>query len=380
VTGKDPIRRRFAVDVPVTSDRKPPSEFRIFAAGLNQSEQGPCVFDDLSAQSVMAEYVAHGKPTLIDYNHGTEFPYPDPDQAISAGEFTPAVRNGELWATDIHWTTRAAEYLANGEYRLFSPCFFMDCETLRVMRIISVALTNRPALDNIAPLVAASANTHRETTMDYEKLYTEAKARIDALETENKTLRSTSAIVVSLSAAAGMRADGSPAELPTLVQAAFSFRGEVIKLTAQENPAQALGVLAAWRDKAATADRLTAEKAALELTTLSAQLDGALDQASKDGKLPPALREMEKRAALAFGGGNPSKDGIDWLTAKFAAALPVVNVQATTQAATGAAGVVTLSAVEMEAAKRHGITAERALEAKQKMQFGGAAHRDSADA
>jgi len=367
------IRCRFAADLPTTADRTPPTEFRIFAAGLNQSEQGPCVFDDVSSESVMREYQEHGKPTLLDFNHGTEYPFPDPEMAISAGEFTPEIRNGELWATNIKWTDRAAEYLRKGEYRLFSPCFAMDPETLRVMRIISVALTNRPALDNIEPLVAASANGKGQT-MTTEDQVRKLEARVAELETENRTLRAACTAIVTMSAAMGIKSSTAVDELPGAVQAAVTFRDSVVKLTGDKNPDVALGTLSTWQTKAATADRLTLEKADLEIKALSGAIDAAIDQATKVGKVPPALKESERSAALAFGGGKPSQAGVDWLVGRFKAMSPVVKTDGNGEKQTeGGAEVVTLSAIEVEAAKRHGITLERAIDAKKRLNYGGPA-------
>lgn len=136
------------------------TEFRIFRAGVNRSEKGTFVFDSAAADSVMREYKSHGKPLLLDYNHGSTLFDPTPEQGVAAGEFTPEIRDGELWATRIRWTPRAAQMLAAREYRLFSPYFEHEPATGRILRLVNVALTNLPALDDIAPLMAASA-AHR---------------------------------------------------------------------------------------------------------------------------------------------------------------------------------------------------------------------------
>jgi phage I-like protein len=135
-----------------------PTEFRIFRVGINHSEKGDFLFDAESATSVMAEYRAHGKPMLLDYNHGTTLLAPTPEQAISAGQFIPEVRADGLWATAIKWAERARAFLAAAEYRLFSPFFEHEAATGRITRLINVALTNLPALDHIDALVAAHAH------------------------------------------------------------------------------------------------------------------------------------------------------------------------------------------------------------------------------
>src|SRR4051812_49361127 len=70
-----------------------PTEFRIFRFGTNQSEKGDFLFDQEAAVSVMAEYRAHNKPMLLDFNHGTTLFAPTPEQGIAAGQFIPEVRS-----------------------------------------------------------------------------------------------------------------------------------------------------------------------------------------------------------------------------------------------------------------------------------------------
>jgi phage I-like protein len=133
--------------------RTPPSEFRIFAVGLNRSTKGDFVFDDEAAASVMRQYGDHGVDLSIDYDHA----------ALQAGAVPAAgwckleVRNGELWATSVKWTPRGHAALEDGEWRYYSPLFEYDEETRRVRKLINVAITNTPALYGVNALVAASA-------------------------------------------------------------------------------------------------------------------------------------------------------------------------------------------------------------------------------
>lgn len=141
---------------PIGDTRTPPSEFRIFRRGLNASERGSFLLDDEACASIMAEYVRHAKPLILDFNHASTFAEPTPEQGIAAGQFVPEVRADGLWATAIKWTDRAREYLSRGEYRFYSPYFNSDPKTGRILRLINCALTNLPALNNLEGLVAAS--------------------------------------------------------------------------------------------------------------------------------------------------------------------------------------------------------------------------------
>src|SRR5262249_10505445 len=93
-----------------------------------------------------------------------------PKGAPAAGWFVPEVRNGELWATQVRWTPPGASNLKKREYRYISPTF--AAPEGRVTRLVSVALTNTPALDNPEPLVAASDKPRKDSAMTPEELKT----------------------------------------------------------------------------------------------------------------------------------------------------------------------------------------------------------------
>jgi phage I-like protein len=138
------------------AERVPPKEFRIFPAGIVSTMKGDFLFDEAAANAVMASYRQHAVDLTIDYDHHT-LSAPMGVKAVSAGWFHLAVRNGELWATDVNWTLPAAQYLARGEYRYFSPLFDYERGSNRITNLINNALTNTPAMDGIEALVAASA-------------------------------------------------------------------------------------------------------------------------------------------------------------------------------------------------------------------------------
>lgn len=138
------------------SDRVPPREFRLFRAGENETTKGTFLFDDRSAQAVMAQYRAHGIDLMVDYDHASLDVGVDPAlSGRAAGWFELEVRDGELWAVNVRWTPAAAAALADGEWRFMSPAFEVD-EEMRVVRVLNVAITNMPATRRLTPLVAAS--------------------------------------------------------------------------------------------------------------------------------------------------------------------------------------------------------------------------------
>lgn len=284
-----------------------PNEFLIFKFGTNPSEKGDFLFDQAAAESVMREYRAHGKPLFLDYNHTVTLEAPTPEQGIAAGEFTPEVRADGLYAASIKWTDRAKAYLVAKEYRCFSPTFVADPETGRVQRLINIALTNLPALDDIEPLVAASANGGG--SMDFEKLYNELKVLFDA---QTKELS-----VVKEKLSGFEAAEAGKTE-------AVQLRATVFQLTGKQSQAEAVGALQALtvaRDELVTLKGKT-EKERTE--RLMADFTGKLDQASKDGKITPAAT-AENFRQRGYWDKLAKERGVDESLVQLNAFLPAVG-------------------------------------------------------
>lgn len=158
----------------------PPKEFRLFRSGSNETTKGVFLFDEVSCKSVPEAVADWGNDFAVDYGHAMVDPSPlDPAQAgIAAGWFRPALRDGELWATEVRWTKRATAYIAAKEYRYISPFFEVDKEG-RVVKFVNVALTNIPATYNLTPLVPASQADKKDakTMKTKKKLSTEAEVK-----------------------------------------------------------------------------------------------------------------------------------------------------------------------------------------------------------
>jgi phage I-like protein len=316
----------------VDSPRQAPSEFRIFVFGDNPSDQGTWVFDQGSAESVMAEWGKQSRDLPIDWEHQSRAQ--PPIKAPAAGWFIPAVRPDGLYATNVRWTAEAKSALERAEYRYFSPVFSYDKKSMRVMLLHNAGLTNNPSLYGIEALVAASSRPTTEGEDDMNELE-QAKARITELETKVTTLTAELKAkeaesgragdqVAALSQAAGLKTGAAPDEVRTAVASLSSLRGQLRTITGSDNDAAALGKIEAWKGEAADATKLKAEKEELQLATCKSNMKAVLDQAITAGKIEPAKREFFETKALSMGGGKPSEDGVQWLTG-FVADLPVKN-------------------------------------------------------
>lgn len=159
------------LSIALDAGKEPPSAFRLFAAGEIDTLKGKFLFDESSAESVMAAWEAWGVDRFaIDYGHSMldEKPLDPAHAGKAAGWFRLEVRDGELWAVDVEWTPPAAEALRNREWRFVSPAF--DFEAVddrddlrgRITELINTAITNVPATRNAPPIMA---HRRREQTM-----------------------------------------------------------------------------------------------------------------------------------------------------------------------------------------------------------------------
>ena len=101
------------------------------------------------AQALIKRWGQQKTPVVIDYEHQTHHSETNGKPAPAAGwiaglELTPA----GVFAS-VEWTDRARALIRAKEYRFISPVFSYDKDTGAVLELVSVALTNHPALDGM---------------------------------------------------------------------------------------------------------------------------------------------------------------------------------------------------------------------------------------
>lgn len=276
VTGWLSCLPAFGFDQDESAGRFAPSEFRLFRAGINQTDKGDFLFDDEAAASVMAAYAEKGVPLMADYEHQA-LVQPPIEAPASATSFVPQVRNGELWATEVQWTDRARAYLEAGEYRMFSPAFTHDQKSGRILRLINFALTNNPATHQLEPLVAATNDPQGDKTMP------ETCSACTTLTAQLKEAQEKcAALTVRLSAFEKDDADKL---------SAVALRGEIVALTGKTTSPEIVGTVAALKDAHGKLEKLSAEIAAHKEASAKADFTATLTKAiDVDKKIAPAQR------------------------------------------------------------------------------------------
>jgi phage I-like protein len=124
--------------------------------GKVSSTNGAFVVDEESAELALRAFEEHGTELPIDYEHQTlGGAYSSPNgQAPAAGwikhiSFEPGVG---VFA-DIEWTQQARGMLHSKEYRYLSPVAIIRKSDRKLIAIHSAALTNKPAIVGMAPIV-----------------------------------------------------------------------------------------------------------------------------------------------------------------------------------------------------------------------------------
>lgn len=144
----------------LTAAGTPPTEFRIWAFGDNETTKGTFKLTSESAALVMGKAADWGNRYSLDYNHALPLnDVPSPEQGIAAGWFDLELRTDGIWAANVEWTPRATEYLVAKEYKYFSPWWNVNKQN-EIVEFVNAALTNLPATKDMTPLVASTgANT-----------------------------------------------------------------------------------------------------------------------------------------------------------------------------------------------------------------------------
>lgn len=144
-----------------------PTAFRICAFGVNETTNGPFVFDEAAARAVMAEYQVEGVDQMIDLNHSSLDPETRrmrADACDAMGWYRLELRADGLYATDVRWTPEGEARLRAKKQRYISPALIKDTETGAVLEMINCALVGMPAMHNAPALVAASKLTDSART------------------------------------------------------------------------------------------------------------------------------------------------------------------------------------------------------------------------
>ncbi|MCB9849136.1 MAG: hypothetical protein H6817_00355 [Phycisphaerales bacterium] len=124
--------------------------------GEVESTSGAFVVDAEAGDAVVAAFAAHATDLPIDFEHQTlGGAYASPQgTAPAAGWITAlAAVAGEGIVATVNWTDEGRRVLASRAYRYLSPVALIRKDDRRLVALHSVALTNKPAIVGMTPVV-----------------------------------------------------------------------------------------------------------------------------------------------------------------------------------------------------------------------------------
>lgn len=271
-----------------------PEIIRLIPLGKVSSRKGDFVADEESFAEICKYAKGRGIDIVIDYEHQTLMDV----QAPAAGWIKELTLTEDAICGRVEWTPKAAEYLKNKEYRYLSPVIVVRPSNSKVIRLLSVALTNVPAIDGMLPIANKTDIEEGEENMDF----TEYLAQLAVL----------------LGLPEGATGEDVSGAVKKLAEECKTLRDGQMQPVANKTILSLLTL----KDGATTAD-VTAKIVSLQNQV--SQLDGKIseqecaglvEKALKEGKITPAQKDWATQYALT------DKAGFQEFAAK---AAPVVQ-------------------------------------------------------
>lgn len=223
---------------------------------------------------------------MIDYEHQTLYVASNGKGNPAAGWMVKAEYiSGQGIFVEVKWTEKATTEIKNGEYRYLSPLFLAD-KSGRVIKVLNAALTNRPALHNLAEVVATSSQfAHYLEPSEDNSQMKELLIKLFALSA-NATDEQITEKLIALSTAKG----DSPVALSDVYAELAKEQGNVVALSAKvNNPDPAKYV--ALSDLQAVQTELNGLKQQMN----DKERDALIQTALSDGRLLPAQKEWAEK-------------------------------------------------------------------------------------
>lgn len=335
------------LSIELDASKGAPKEFRIFPRGTIETTKGIFKFDDAAAQAVMAAVADWGNDYCLDYDHAMlAFFTADPSESMkAAGWFTPELRAGELWASNVTWTEKAAAMLAAREIRYTSPAFRTEDDGT-ITELVNVALTNIPATKKQTPLMASRDRVAANDT----KKEKSAMKKLSLIILGALGLSADSDDTSALSAINQLKAQARSATDAGKDLADAHKR--LNELTGKSSFSESLGVVLSWKESVPQIATLTSRINELEQAGRSGEVDRLVEAGIKDGKIAPAQKEFW----LARG-----KADVEMLKGFLSTASTVVPTKGATEQP--AKGTIALTDEQKKAAAKLGITDEKQIAA-----------------
>lgn len=276
---------KIALNVQLPEDGTLPEWVELIPAGDIVRGRDGRKWTNPTPDQVVIAFQENSADLPIDWEHATEKKAPRGEPAPAAGWIKAMeIRAGAIWGR-IEWTDKGADDVTNKRYRYLSPVFVYTVSDLRIVRLTSAGLTNQPNLH----LTALNSET-----LGHENPQPEEKENgMDFLK--------------ALCQALGL-ADGTSEE-----QVIAKVKDLKNDLATAENRAQTpdLGKFVPRSDYDAAMERASNAEQKIkdqEAKALDDEIDSAINQALKDGKITPASKDYHVAQCRSDGGLDRFKE------------------------------------------------------------------------
>lgn len=138
-----------------------PGRVFVMPRGAVESTTRNFVVDAESEREILAALAGHGVQIPVDYDHAT-VELPRDGKAIAAGWVTALTFADDGVYADVEWTPAAARMIEEKEYRYLSPSVYVRKADSKAVGLHSIALTNKPAIRGMRPIVNSEAPEARK--------------------------------------------------------------------------------------------------------------------------------------------------------------------------------------------------------------------------
>lgn len=148
---------------------KVPARVLLAPWGNVESTNGDFVVDEEAARLTVNAFAEHATDLPIDYEHqtlGGEFASPNGLAPAAGWMKRMYAEPGVGLLAEIEWTNQAAEQLASKQYRYLSPVAVVRKSDRKLIAIHSAALTNKPAIVGMPPIVNKENSSSGATVVD----------------------------------------------------------------------------------------------------------------------------------------------------------------------------------------------------------------------
>lgn len=273
-----------------------PSEIKLLPLGIVHSQKGDFLVDDESFELIRKRFKERKLDIVIDYEHQTL----NDVQAPAGGWIKELYKGEDAIIAKVEWTSRAAEYLKNKEYRYLSPVVMVRKKDQKATTIHSAALTNTPAIDGMFAVV---------NSLDIDDMETEGGKEMDLKELA-KTLglpetASEEEIKNALAEAVNAAEKAKEQEGKAPDESRKAATGEeivanstILSMLGLKENARTEDVAASIMALKADGADIQAEMRALKEKIQEREATEAVEKALKEGKITAAQNEWAKEYAM----------------------------------------------------------------------------------